>query len=808
MFKQPIISADAQLPVTDIARQVSASVAPAWPLDKSVAVNPWWPQRVESIEQTFAEQAVICGATGLMDKAYYRRLWKKQIQPQHLQQAISEQDTELTVAVLEEDLQRDSKLNVRWKTLAMLMDEELASAQGHSWAQEIVQQVSQFVALYHQYPERFDADGKNGEHLYQSWLEVVTQDKGMNTLLGVDLLTEMQTLPNHIDALFTSLAKEWQDIWYDKHGTYAYMRACLQQLSGWAGWQAWLDWQAGLEKQHLDIPHTQGLTAILLAWDQALMRWLQKHKPQTAQKIRQSLNYQATNVRYLYHLAQQQLAPLWFWQRALELSVQTPWIEKVKTAAKPDTITRPEMQAIFCIDVRSEPMRRALEAQSDTIETLGFAGFFGIPIAYQSRDGSILRPQLPGLMAPDLVARQTRMQPERWLRLTKLGWQNSLEKPSSNLGMVEAGGLLKLVSLFKRVVMQHGTHNPVNRDMQANSEWELERNHLPLSSAEKAQLGAGILKAMGISQRLANVVLLSGHGSQTCNNHTSSSLDCGACGGQTGEVNVKVLASLLNDPEVRAVMPQFGVTVPEETRFYAAMHNTTTDDLQVFDTPQDGYLPWLNWIEQAGEQARMTRTRQFAGPQTPSASEVKRFFKQRATNWAQMRPEWGLCNNAGVFIAPRSLTRNLDFSGRAFLHEYHVSQDPEFTQLERIMTAPLLVMNWINLQYYASVTVPDKYGSGNKLLHNVVGGHIGVFEGNGGDLRIGLSQQSVHDGQQYRHQPVRLSAYIQAPQAAIEDIMARHSDVAALVNNGWLFLYQIDEQQNIYRYHQQKWHQQ
>lgn len=47
------------------------------------------------------------------------------------------------------------------------------------------------------------------------------------------------------------------------------------------------------------------------------------------------------------------------------------------------------------------------------------------------------------------------------------------------------------------------------------------------------------------------------------------------------------------------------------------------------------------------------------------------------------------------------------------------------------MTAPMIVTNWINLQYYASVTDHRTYGSGNKMLHNVVADHVGVFEGNG-----------------------------------------------------------------------------
>jgi uncharacterized protein YbcC (UPF0753/DUF2309 family) len=69
-----------------------------------------------------------------------------------------------------------------------------------------------------------------------------------------------------------------------------------------------------------------------------------------------------------------------------------------------------------------------------------------------------------------------------------------------------------------------------------------------------------------------------------------------------------------------------------------------------------------------------------------------------------------------------------------------------------------------------------------------------VFEGNGGDLRIGLPLQSLHDGHTLRHTPLRLSVFIEAPREAIDSVIAQHAMVRQLVQNTWLHLFRIDAQ--------------
>ncbi len=139
----------------------------------------------------------------------------------------------------------------------------------------------------------------------------------------------------------------------------------------------------------------------------------------------------------------------------------------------------------------------------------------------------------------------------------------------------------------------------------------------------------------------------------------------------------------------------------------------------------------------------------------------------------------------------RTAGRSLE--GQAFLHDYVWRRDESFKVLELILTAPVVVASWISLQYFGSCVAPSLYGSGNKLLHNVVGG-IGVVEGKWRKPACWPALAIVHDGSGFVHEPLRLTVAIEAPKEAITDILRRHPQVRALFDNGWLHLFALDEQ--------------
>lgn len=472
---------------------------------------------------------------------------------------------------------------------------------------------------------------------------------------------------------------------------------------------------------------------------------------------------------------------------------------------------KPLAQFVFCIDVRSEPLRRALQTINN-YETFGFAGFFGIPIIIKDDITGEEYSSCPVLLTPkhkvvktDCFATNKEYKKDIngyiYLKSIQDIYWSLKNNFITSFALVEALGLYAGIWTALKTFFPFFAHNI---KLYVISSMRPLHNASPIyvvsdiSFSEKCKYAQSVLAAIGLTDNFTQFVVLCAHSSSSENNAYATLLDCGACGGRPGGPHAAILASILNDAQVRKYLADNNIIIPISTQFIAAEHNTTTDEVILYGSEKIELLDQIKAdLEKAKEINSAWRCKKMG---IDAKQQSSKHTLLRSLDWAQVRPEWGLARNASCIVAPSYLTKNIDLDGRAFLHSYDYKKDFDGKILSSILTAPMVVAQWINMQYLFSTLNNVAYGAGSKITKNIVG-KFGVMQGNASDLMTGLPLQSVYatDTQPY-HKPQRLITLIYAPRYLIDKVILEEKVLMKLFGNGWVRVVCIEpETEQVFR---------
>ncbi len=808
-------------------QNVSARIAPVWPLKDYVAVNPFLGLADQPFLKARKLLRTISNCETLMPLSYYQTKFQHgELKVPEIEAAVAQINDEfdLPQILVEEVLQQlhtvqdgsesDATLNPerRFRSVA-----EIAGRYGtQDWPSVILEEISKHCAAHYDEGQATWMSPWKKLPLFQAWHQAAQQDLRFS-LLGLagfrKFVGALPHLPEEAIAILLQKLSVPLDLWEP------FLHCQAQTIPGWSAWTKYKNEAA--RKCGRDTHDFTELLAIRLAYDVAVAE-------ATDIQIDWSSYYGISlscDTSSLTTTDEEVIARFTL-LRASEIAYQGNLVGALSSqslitkyeAARTISDQQCLAQMVFCIDVRSERYRRHLEQSSKAVQTFGFAGFFGVPMAYEALGESTPTPQVPALLSPNLVIhehlRDTSEQEatavedrRRFTRLARKSWKQFQTSAASCFSFVETSGLFYAWQLLRKSSGAKGKNTRFDgvrsKDMAKLGPDLSNLQQQGLPADKQIELAESILRGIGLTQNFAKLVVFCGHGSTTQNNPLQAGLDCGACCGHSGEPNARFAAAMLNQPFVRNGLKELGIVVPDDTRFLAARHDTTSDCVSYFDTDLIADTRQMDLQNLAEHTSNATAQCQLERMPNLKAANIYDVLK-RTEDWSEVRPEWGLAGNAAFIAAPRSLTQGANQEGRAFLHSYDFRDDPGFSILEQIMTAPMVVAHWINMQYFASSVDNQHFGSGSKTIHNVVG-QFGVFSGNGGDLTTGLPWQSLHDGDELHHEPLRLLCVIAAPRNAVADVIQSNQVVEDLLVNGWLNLIVI-ENGDFYRHTtKQKW---
>jgi len=479
---------------------------------------------------------------------------------------------------------------------------------------------------------------------------------------------------------------------------------------------------------------------------------------------------------------------------------------------------RPIVQFLTSFDEREGSFRRHLEGASgfdaEQIETFGVAGFFDFPMWCKHYDASEEAALAPASLVPrhhlvevthqaDLELARTYNFRRQLVSSMEVMWERASFGP---VGCLLLSALSPLTLARLAVMCLCPKKNPLWLQPICDKFLKKPRTDfkLPMTPAECAQRLAKTFKNIGLMdlKHFAPVVVILGHGSRTVNNPFDAAHNSSACGGRDSGANARLMVRAANLKEVRKLLLiDHGIAIPDDTWFVGGRHDTTSDDVELFDADPENVPPALTekWqsivqiLTEARGKSAMERSEKFllSYDDKKDPNKALLYVQSKSMDLGEPRPELGHATNATVVIGPRELTKGCFLARRASLPSYEPKNDDERgTNLEFVMTPALILCSGVSLQYLFSTV---EGGAGTKVALNIVGEH-GVMQGASGDLMLGLPTQLTE-----MHSPVRSMFVVHAPLERVQAVLRRREDLRNIVHNQWIRLFVYDsETKKIY----------
>ena len=455
------------------------------------------------------------------------------------------------------------------------------------------------------------------------------------------------------------------------------------------------------------------------------------------------------------------------------------------------------VQMIFCIDVRSEPIRQILECNYN-YDTYGAAGFFNLPINIIDNFADKNYISCPTSLDPDydiniylnIASSKLRLGITAIGKLITKFWRDNCV---NNLFLIDVFGLIKIGQMLGQLFITKPFIMLKNNIINWNyKQYCYDVDIIALE--KKTEYAKEFLQLIGLIDNFASIIVICGHNSSSDNHTHLNALQCGACSGRSGFNNAIVMTKILNDNLVRQELSSYNIDIPVDTYFVAACHDTAKEIIQVYE--EDilfNINDKISVLRQQFQEACQLNIMRKLGTEHNNKNQHKHLVKY---GW-QMFPDHGLANNAGFIIGPRWITKKLNLSGRSFLHSYDYNKDQDFVGLNALLSSVLAVVNKINNHYLFSYLDQKLFNGISSVNSNIVG-NIGIIKESNNDIALSLPTEMIATTKynDLFHNIARLSVFIYAPKNQIKSIILNNKYLCDLVVNQWIYLLCLDPATN------------